>query len=223
METKHLIELNNEKRKQLTEENERYYSDLLLYIRLQFRISEQAGEEILMELLDHLLEGQKEGKTAREIFGDDPKAYADEIIGQLPKEKFRQTVPFITELVLNILGWFLIIRGGVLFIAKQFKDVSESFYAIPFVFIAVVSFLTIGFMVSFIFKTIKDSLFIKEKKKWRDSLKVGAMAVVSMGIVIGTAYLMPKFGPVFHFPWYASLIAGGLFWAVSKIMGKVRK
>ena len=33
-----------------------------------------------MEMLDHLLDGQKEGKSAHDIFGDDPKRFADEII-----------------------------------------------------------------------------------------------------------------------------------------------
>ena len=61
-------------------ENEKYYSDMLIYIRLQLSLSEQQSEEVLMEMLDHLLDGQHEGKSAQDIFGADPKGYADEII-----------------------------------------------------------------------------------------------------------------------------------------------
>lgn len=82
-----LIEENNRKRKLLTKENEAYYDDLLVYIRLQLILSEQQSEEVLMEMLDHLIEGQNEGKTANDIFGDDPLTFADEVIEQLPREK----------------------------------------------------------------------------------------------------------------------------------------
>ena len=47
-----------------------------------------------MEMLEHLIEGQYDGKTARDIFGNDPKGYADEIISQLPPEEKRDLVKF---------------------------------------------------------------------------------------------------------------------------------
>ena len=99
MDAKLLIEENNKKRKLLTKENEAYYDDLLVYIRLQFTLSEQQSEEVLMEMLDHLIEGQKEGKTAKDIFGDDPLTFTDEIIEQLPKEKMRNMVPFVGGII----------------------------------------------------------------------------------------------------------------------------
>src|SRR3954468_8826231 len=99
MNAKKLIEENNGKREMLTKENEAYYGDMLLYIRLQMLLSEQQSEEILMELLDHILEGQEEGKSAKEIFGEDPKGYANEIIQQLPRERKRTMIPFISEIV----------------------------------------------------------------------------------------------------------------------------
>ena len=63
MNAEQLAELNFEKRKELTKENLKYYEDMLLYIRLSYDKSEQETEEILSELLDHLLEAQKEGRT----------------------------------------------------------------------------------------------------------------------------------------------------------------
>lgn len=98
MGVKKLIEENNRKRAMLTKENEKFYSDMLLYIRLQLSLSEQQSEEVLMEMLDHLLDGQEEGKTARDIFGPDPKTYADEIIAQLPREDMRSVFLFFLEL-----------------------------------------------------------------------------------------------------------------------------
>ena len=37
-------------------------------------------EELLLEILDRLLEAQEDGKTAHDIFGEDLKAYCDELI-----------------------------------------------------------------------------------------------------------------------------------------------
>ncbi|WMT20250.1 hypothetical protein [Parageobacillus toebii] len=65
MNAKDLAVLNNEKRKQLNEHNRNYYEDMLVYIRSHLLLSEQQSEELLMELLDHLLEAQKHGKVRK--------------------------------------------------------------------------------------------------------------------------------------------------------------
>lgn len=64
MNSQELIKLNNKKREKLNEENLKYYEDMLVYLRLSFLKSEQETEELLNELLDHLLEAQEEGKTS---------------------------------------------------------------------------------------------------------------------------------------------------------------
>ena len=73
MNVKEMVELNNQRRKLLTKENLKYYEDMLVYIRLSYDKSDQEIEEVLLELLDHLLEAQKEGRTAKEVFGRNPK------------------------------------------------------------------------------------------------------------------------------------------------------
>lgn len=78
MNAEELIQINNEKRKELTKENKEYYEDMLVYVRLSYDKSEQETEEILTELLDHLVEAQEEGTTAKDVFGQEPKKYADE-------------------------------------------------------------------------------------------------------------------------------------------------
>lgn len=112
MKAKQLIEENKRKRELLTPENKQYYSDMLIYIRLNLSLSEQQSEEVLMEMLDHLLDGQKEGKSARDIFGNDPKGFADDIIENLPKGNKREIFPFLCGIVLHLISWMLIIRGG---------------------------------------------------------------------------------------------------------------
>ncbi|MBU9723710.1 MULTISPECIES: DUF1129 family protein [Bacillaceae] len=84
MNEKELVQLNNKKREQLTKENRKYYEEMLVYIRLTYSKAYLETEEILSELIDHLLEAQQEGKTAEDVFGNNPKQYADDIIGELP-------------------------------------------------------------------------------------------------------------------------------------------
>ena len=85
MKVEDLIKENAEKQKLLTEENEKVYGDILLYIRLS-SVDEKWSEELLLEILDHILEAQEEGKSAREIVGNDPKAYCEELLAELPKD-----------------------------------------------------------------------------------------------------------------------------------------
>ncbi|MBC6974418.1 hypothetical protein H9I32_19140 [Bacillus sp. Xin] len=79
MNAKDMVELNNDKRKLLTPENENIYSDMLIYLRFT-TVPQKQMEELLLEILDHLLDAQKDEKNAYDIFGEDLKAYCDELI-----------------------------------------------------------------------------------------------------------------------------------------------
>lgn len=216
MTTKELIKENNVKRELLTEKNEKYYSDMLTYIRLQVSLSEQSTEEVLMEMLDHLLEGQEEGKTAAEIFGDDPKEYADELVGQLPKEKKRDLFQFGTQIVTNMLGWFLMIRGIVIVIISQFKEVDNSIYLYSD-FALFGAMLIAGVLgVWIVFKMINKTVFDKSKNTWKIEVVVGlGGAVLAVG-VMATGYFYKEQGPAFPFPWYWSIAIGGVLWLISR-------
>jgi uncharacterized membrane-anchored protein len=214
MKAKQLIEENNRKREQLTPENEKYYGDMLIYIRLQLSLSEQQSEEVLMEMLDHLLDGQLEGKSARDIFGDDPKGYANEIIENLPKEQKREVVPFIMGIVLNLVSWMLMIRGVVIVVISQFKDVDSSVYIFSSLVMFAFILASIGFGVWFIFRTIQHSLFNENASEKNDTVKVGIFGAISMGLVIALTKFIPDFGPAFDFPWLASIITGVALWVI---------
>ncbi|GAE09666.1 hypothetical protein [Paenibacillus sp. JCM 10914] len=73
MNTKQMIKQNNKLQDEMTPSNLDYYQDMVVYIRSS-AIQEAKGEELLLELAEHLLEAQAKGKTAQEVFGDDPKA-----------------------------------------------------------------------------------------------------------------------------------------------------
>ncbi|MGG0292766.1 DUF1129 family protein [Bacillus pacificus] len=101
---KEMVQLNNEKRKLLTAENEATYGDMLIYLRLT-SVPQKQMEELLLEILDHLLEAQEDGKTAHDIFGEDLKAYCDELIKSSEHQNsFQQAavIGFAVSLLLSV-------------------------------------------------------------------------------------------------------------------------
>ncbi|WP_449536496.1 DUF1129 family protein [Ferdinandcohnia sp. Marseille-Q9671] len=210
MSAEKLIEENNRKRELLTPENEAYYGDLLIYIRLKFSLSEQQSEEVLMELLDHLLDGQMEGKNAKDIFGDDPKGFADEIIEQLPKEDKRKLIPFVGGIIGNIIGWVLLIRGALFLLLSQFTEVNTEVHTISVLCVAAVIAVFVYIILVYILKTIEKSLFNERRNDKRESIKAGIVAAIGMAIVLVVAKFTPEIGPSFEFSWWASAILGGV-------------
>ena len=58
---------------------------MLVYLRLS-NVPEHQVEELLLEILDHLIEAQAENKNAYDIFGNDLQSYCDELIVALPAQ-----------------------------------------------------------------------------------------------------------------------------------------
>ncbi len=85
-ETEQLIEQNNQLREQLTKENERYYSDLLVYTRIRgFFLNEQLLEEQLLQILQDMLDAQNDGVSAADYYGHQPQQLAEQLLDTLPK------------------------------------------------------------------------------------------------------------------------------------------
>lgn len=228
--TKRLITENNEKRRQLSKINKDYYNDMLLYIRLQLFISERESEEILMELLDHLLEGQSEGKTAYQIFGNDPQGYADEIIEQLPKEKKGSFSLFILEMVGTLISWFLIARGFFYIIGSRFKTIDPTVYLFELFIYSLLILIIVAFGISFIFKLIKNTLFIDPRFAKEISTSNNIKSAVFGGsaflVIVIISKLNLSIGPSFELTGYLSLIIGAILWLlifiVKKLTGKLQ-
>ena len=85
MKTNKIIERNAEFQEYLTKENKKYYGNLLVYIRVMSLIrDEKKSEEMLLEILEDILEGQEHGQSAEYYLGKNPKQVADNIIKELP-------------------------------------------------------------------------------------------------------------------------------------------
>lgn len=80
-----LIEKNNILRKELNLKNEVFYSDFLIYMRLgSITKKETIVENILLEILEDILDAQRENIDANRYFGKSPKMVADDILKSIP-------------------------------------------------------------------------------------------------------------------------------------------
>lgn len=217
-----LIEENNEKRERLNDENLALYEEFLLWIRTDLRVDEQAGEEVLMDLLDHLLESQEEGKSGKELFGDRPQDYADELIEALPREKKRNAAIFIFSQFLSLAGWFSIAYGAVYIVLSFFTEVDTE--------IALGSILTLLTTVAFaaflaiwmIFKMMRSTLFRPKKSRTQEYLKAGLFGAAAFGIIVLLVWLIPEFGPVLQLEWWVYVLIGVALIAMAKLIDRVK-
>ncbi len=77
---------------------------MLVYLRLS-NVPEYQLEELLLEILDHLIEAQGEDKNAYDIFGHNLQSYCDELILALPSQtnlEKTSMIGFVISLLLAI-------------------------------------------------------------------------------------------------------------------------
>ncbi|MFD1172196.1 DUF1129 family protein [Oceanobacillus picturae] len=222
MEATEIIELNNEKRTRLTEHNLKYYEDMLLYIRLNGNKSEQQTEEVLLEMLEHLLQAQEEGKTAEEVFGDDPKAYCKEVVEEIPTENRKNQASLIMMVILQFLGFFAGSYGILGTALNYFFDIGSALTTFSIgsgLVILVIDLLLLGAFILAILKWIKQSTFSKkETKNWVEFLQVWAISTAFIGLIVVIHFFMPSFGKEISIPTYYLAILGVIFYVFSFLM-----
>ncbi|WP_091836285.1 hypothetical protein [Marininema halotolerans] len=112
MTVQEMIEWNNARRKTLSDEGLSYYEEMLVYIRSSW-VPEKQGEELLLEILEHLIEAEGEGRSVDEVFGDHPEVFCKETIAALPKRSLGSWVMLIGTTIWTSLTWMLGIHAGL--------------------------------------------------------------------------------------------------------------
>lgn len=219
--TTELIKENNHKRDYLNAENEKVYEELLLYIRTDLRVDEHAAEELLMDLLDHLVEAQENGKDATDFFGDSPKAYADELIANLPSQKRRNIYWLAVSGMTGLVGWFAVTYGIINAVFPLFTA-WDSGVAVGSIMMILLAASLVGLIgTKIFFKTIRSSVFKPKDQQWKVYVKGGLLGTAGFVIILGIAFLFDGIGPVIHVAWWAFLLIGILLLAISKGVGRL--
>ncbi|MDM5333284.1 DUF1129 family protein [Ureibacillus composti] len=216
---KDIVRQNNEKRKLLTLENEIYYENMLVYIRTNAFRDEKATEEVLLEMLDHLLDAQAEGKTAEEVFGKSPKELAEEIITSLPKESFKSLAEFTIETVLNLFGWFLVVWGIWPLINKKEQTIHLGSLSLS----ALLLVASLVVLLYLIFAVIRNHAFSDQRKKKIMTWGLGFFVWILFVAGFALNFLIDPIGPSVEISFYTAFGLGCFFILATYVLKKSRE
>ncbi|SES96953.1 Uncharacterized membrane-anchored protein [Oceanobacillus limi] len=222
MEPKEIIEWNNKKREELTEHNQKIYEEMLIYIRAGSNKSEQQTEEVLLELLEHLLDAQKEGKSAEEIFGSDFKAYCDDIIKEIPGEKKKKKLGFGIYIALKYLAIISGVTGVLGFALSNFFEIGSG----EFTFTPLSGTLIIALYLALLFLFIKIALkwiqmtSFSKKKKWIEFVQLWLFCSLYFGLFYLIPKLIPSIGPKISVPVIGLGVLGVVIYIITIPIGR---
>lgn len=206
--TKELIQQNNTLREKLNEDNKNYYEDLLTYMRMNsFFKNEKQVEEILLEILQDLLDAQRDGLQAEECFGQAPKETADEM-----DKKLGVSFSEIVKIFSIVFGINVAITA-----VPNLAFPETSINMIGIIGSAIVTLLAIFIL----FAVIKNSIYGEEKVNNKVASAVFGLSVVAILVVnLSTPFLTPSIWTVSPSSVVSVsllfLLAGGYSWWVLK-------
>lgn len=205
MNIKQMAEENNRLRAQLTTENEEYFGNMVIYLRSS-RIAQVKVEELLLETIQHLLEAQQHGKTAREVFGEDPEQYFQELVENLPKRGIGEKISYYVMAPWIALTWMFAVQALVGFISIAFGAKSELFNRISLFSVLMVVFASIA-VIELVLRMLKRASVKKDGKGFVFNLKIAAIyAGFMLAMILSATYLHDKL-PVFEVaPWVSLLL-----------------
>lgn len=219
MSVKGMVKQNNEKRKMLTPENKAYFENLLVAIRTNAFKSEHATEEVLMELLDHLLQAQKEGKSAEAVFGKTPKLLAEDIIESLPAESKKINLSFGAEILLTLFGWAIVPWGIFVF----FKGEEQTIYIGSALLYAVLLVSGLLGLIRLIFKMVRQDAIGPSRNKIKSSLLFGISFGLLITVLVFINVLVKPFGPTVSMNYYTIFGLGCFFLLAAYLFRKMRE
>ncbi|HDX9649870.1 DUF1129 domain-containing protein [Bacillus wiedmannii] len=91
---------------QISKEGEKFLIDTKVYL-ITKGMKEEDVDAFLEDAELHLIEGEKEGKTVTDIFGDSPKEYAEELAKEMEKDK-GGSIKSILGMIIGIGGYWLL-------------------------------------------------------------------------------------------------------------------
>ena len=125
-ETKELLKKNNENEKQILEENDEIYTNMIVYLR-SADISEYSQEKVREDLIAMIIDGQERGDDIQKVIGENYKEICDEIIAEMPKKTIMEKVMHTLMVILDvvwILGIISLIKTLSTILVKGSKDMT---------------------------------------------------------------------------------------------------
>ncbi|MGH0428480.1 DUF1129 domain-containing protein [Bacillus hominis] len=138
----------------ISKEGEKFLIDTKVYL-ITKGIKEEDVDAFLEDAELHLIEGEKKGKTVRDIFGDSPKEYAEELAKEMEKDK-GGSIKSILGMIIGIGGYWLL--TNILFESPNHEFVLTNVQLIgyPIVLMVTVAGIIFAFKMSSFKSKIKE-------------------------------------------------------------------
>lgn len=178
MTAKQMIAENNRLRTKLTEENQTYYEDLMVYMRtVNIFNEEEEVEQTLLQVLQDILEAQENGESAEAFFGQKPQEAADQMI-----QNFGKPSPKV----------FLEIVGIVFGVSSFFSLLSQlSSNTINFLILFLNGLLSFAFVLLILFLLHKDVYRKFTKNKIVTFLVMSVLMALALAGFLAITVLTP--------------------------------
>lgn len=181
-----------------SQEDQAYFQDLWDYFNFAgFLYEEKALREQVYNLALDFSQASRDGLTAQDYFGQDPKGMADQILENMPKESTR-----------SVLKYGAIVSGIVIFYRLLSEFASQSVLILkPLVYLtdAILGLLAVGLL----FYLLRRLIFAEEKSK--KAIYVAVVLILGiyfMSEIVGVRFLPTLAWLTVPSPWDALLMTG---------------
>lgn len=214
--TKKILKKNNNRSEAISEENDKIYTDMIVYLRSS-NLTQYNQELVREDIIELILEGQQRGDNIQKVMGGRYKEICDEIIDIMPKKTTKDKVIEFIEMsfsVLWILGLIDVISNLINALVSKTREFNFIWTVGDIMTVIIIIILSNG-IVQFITKTALDE---KGKKNKRVEL-IKAWIVLSLSFV---AILLLKiyFDTVLvNIPLFIAIIIVLIIFITSKVVG----
>ena len=174
--------------------------------------------------MEHLLEAQKEKKTARDVFGKDLRKYCDELITEIPGEG--KSLAFVSGayIVIYFLAIISTFHGLGNFVLSQFFDRFSNDFTFSLgsgITVVIVDLLILSVFIFAILRWIKNSTFKEKKtKKWVEFFQLWLISTAFIGATVVIPIIMPSFGTEITIPVLTFAGVGILLFLLAFVLNK---
>jgi uncharacterized membrane-anchored protein len=208
MKVKAMIKQNNMLREQMTPFNRSFYEDMLLALRAS-SVERVRAEELLLEAAELLLKGQRQGKNAKQIFGENPEDYFREIMTSVPSRPARSKLNNSLMISLSALTLLFGVMGIAGIVMQWIGGPEEVFGQISIFTIIVVgagSILLIEIVMKWLASLSEND---SPKPKTFDIKGLGVYIAIAIVAIFAGIYLDNLFPVIRISPWVSLAFAAG--------------
>lgn len=184
---KKLMNQNNVLDKEINDENQSKYTDMICYLR-GADISEYDIEAVRQDLIEMIVCAQKRGEDIGSVIGGDYKEFCDDVIANLPRKTGKQKVIDVLSITCRgisiLFAINIVLSGGPSLVIQNIISKAPGDWSISISVGNAVSIILIVFLANFMVNGIMKNALKKERKGKKAVIFLGCFIITSVLIVI---------------------------------------